>query len=73
MDRLVVEILGDAMAWMSYHVVSSVWSCMNYVCAKLRGVDDYQARSQIENEPLISRKTRDCYNSDDVVVNIQRR
>ena len=73
MDRLVVEILGDALAWMSYHVLSNVWSGMNYVCAKLRGVKYYQARSQIENEPLISRKNRDCNNSDEVVVNIQRR
>ena len=37
MDRLVVDIVGDALAWMSYHVLSYLWSSMNYVCAKLRG------------------------------------
>ncbi len=73
MEGLVAEIVGDALARMSYHVLSCVWSYMDYVCAKFRGVDHDQERSRIENGPLIPRKKRDCYNSDEVVVNIQRR
>jgi len=72
MEGLVSEILGDALARMSYHVLSCAWSCMNYVWTKLRGVDHDQ-ESSIENVPLIPRKKRDYYNSDEVVVNIQRR
>ena len=73
MDRLVVDIVGDALAWMSYHVLSYLWSSMNYVCAKLRGLDHDQEESRIENEPLNPSKKRDCHNPEEVVVNIPRR